>query len=94
MSLTYFGAEGAYILTSATTANQMLNIGSTYGSIGGGFDTAVGYQNVMGQAQTQTLTQFMGKISKPAKKAARGILAKLQAEIDGWHGDILERFPV
>ncbi len=71
---------------------------SAYGGLLGNIGAA-NYGNYVQQGLTNqattasSLQEFMDKVAKPAKKAAKGILAKLQAEIDDWHGDILERCP-
>jgi hypothetical protein len=102
MGLSYFGSDGAYtVSTSAIQAIDVNAINATsvdYGTIGsivyGGVLGGLGSNTINQQAIPQSsLQQYLEKVSKPAKKAARGILAKLQEEIDGWHGDVLERCP-
>jgi hypothetical protein len=103
VGLAYFGSGGAYDMnsTAASAANQQslaqyANIANAYtstsntvtlsGLIGG--STSLVYFTAQ-----QALVEAEEKVVKAAKKAAKGILAMLRSEIDGWHGDVLERCP-
>lgn len=93
-------------ITAITSTNASMNtvygglLGGSYGGIVQHQDYGQ-LQNYFNQAQampqqqlassTGSLSEFMGKLSSPAKAAKKHILAKLREEIDGWHNNVLER---
>jgi hypothetical protein len=92
----YFSSGGAYSLASgqavnttntviATTMFNNLGVlnGLTYGA-----NTGLANQPALGAVQ-----DMVTKKAQAMKRTAKGILSKLREEIDGWHGDILERCP-
>lgn len=102
----YFSSQGAYNLASQNTVNAQnaANVANIYGS--STTNTITGTLGLIGgvtygglsanqwvQQPVETLRESLERVAKPAKKIAKGVLAKLQAEIDDWHGDILERCP-
>lgn len=108
MGLAYFGSDGVYHMDSTNASAQMntanvnaytnsytygatatstssslgLIAGVAYGGIGSNISQALG-----------PLPDMVTKQAKAIKRSAKGILSKLREEIDGWHGDILERCP-
>lgn len=82
--------------TTSTTYGALSSAG--LGILGGGIYG--GYQSQLGQmAQNvfpgvSSLQEMIEKASKPVKKKFKGVLVYLRSEIDGWHGDVLERCPV
>ena len=92
-----YAANYSNIVTSCTSGMSGMYAAGTLGSILGGNVAGLGMSTATAQQQgytsTESLTQYMQSVSAPAKRAVKGILAKLRSEIDGWHGDILERCP-
>ena len=102
MSFLYFGSNGVYSVDlTATGQKNIANAWTTatttsYGTLGGfsaGAATIGGVQYFQAPQSLVDAEDKMVKTVKAAKRAAKGILSKLREEIDGWHGNILERCP-
>jgi hypothetical protein len=101
--LFFFGSNGAYSQSdTAGLANQQVAQQNAYNSLYGNSTsttTAITYGGLgsaLGQIsgiQYYPVPQGLVDVEKKVVKVAKGILAKLRAEVDGWHGDILERCP-
>ncbi len=103
----YLGSNGAYnVASSSNQQNLAMNAGmlgaATYGGLlAGGNIWTQGTTQTAGIATqyvttTSTLADCIAKAQEPAKQAKKklkGLLANLRSEIDGWHGDILDRCP-
>ena len=97
----YIGANGVYTINGTTDQNIGVNTSNaytgtttattTYGALSGllGGVSYGGVQNQLGAIAQQ----YVAPPVHAAKKKIKGVLANLRAEIDGWHGDVLDRCP-
>lgn len=101
-SFYYFGADGAYQAQSShaqsqNMANQTIQTAAhSLGASIGGLGVSMLNQCVT-STDTSNLAAYFKHVSMPAtieaKKKVKGFLTNLRSEIDGWHGDILDRCP-
>lgn len=81
-------------LANTTTTTNVLSAYSTvaacdYPTIWGGIGMLGSYGEITGMPYG---TQVANPV-QAVKRKAKGVLAQLRHEIDGWHGDVLNRCP-
>lgn len=77
-------SQGAYNMSNIVTSTGNSNIGLLSGLIDGG---------TANQAAVLSYQYIVQEPVKQVKKKLKGLLMNLRSEVDGWHGDILERCP-